>query len=220
MKKIVIFALSIFSSFSVYAQDVSTNDTMEIQAVIDACISMRDAVAAGDTAAIRQSAQDLRTTGVTSFNSLRCKDDSIASLNGHLVFDEAFTDSLAAGNTSVYDKADDMNRSTAHRGQTTDGSYLTKTCFVKAGKSTKWTFASKGHQELAVVAEAGGLVTMKIHVTNSASLDKRFDDTKQVKKGLPQRKTSFELPNDRRNTVELEVVNCGKKDCSFVVISN
>ena len=219
MKKIVIIVLSIFSTISVYAQEAST-DSLEIQAVIDACISMRDAVAAGDTAAIRQSAKDLRTAGATSFNSLHCKDDSIVSLNGHLIFDGAFADSLASGNTSVYDQADDMNRSTAHRGQTADGSYLTKTCFVKAGKSTKWTFASKGHQELAVVAEAGGLVTMKIHVTNSAGLDKRFDDTKSVKKGLSQRKTSFELPTDKRNTVELEVVNCGKKDCSFVVISN
>lgn len=219
MKKIVIIVFSILTTISGYAQNAS-NDSMEIQAVIDACISMRDAVAAGDTAAIRQSAQDLRTAGAIRFNSLLCKDDSIASLNGHLVFDEAFADSLAAGNTSVYDKADDLNRSTAHRGQTTDGSYLTKTCFVKAGKSSKWTFASKGYQELAVVAEAGGLVTMKIHVTNTAGFDKRFDDTKSVKKGLPQRKTSFELPTDRRNTVELEIVNCGQKDCSFVVISN
>lgn len=204
---------------NVLAQD-KKSDYMEIQAVIDACIAMRDAVAKGDTAAIRQSANDLKSAGATNFSSLRCKDDSIASLRGHLVFDEAFADSLASGNTSVYDKADDMNRSTAHRGQTSDGSYLTKTCFVKAGKSTKWTFVSKGHQELAVVAEKGGLVTMKVHVTNSAGLDRRFDDTKSVKAGLPQRKTSFELPTDRRNTVELEVLNCGKKDISFVVISN
>ena len=219
MKKIVLTILSVLCSFCSYAQDVST-DSMQIQAVIDACISMRDAVAAGDTAAIRQSAKNLRTVGAASFNSLRCKDDSIASLNGHLVFDEAFADSLAAGNTSVYNKADDMNRSTAHRGQTSDGSYLTKTCFVKAGKSTKWTFASKGHQELAVVAEAGGLVTMKIRVTNSAGLDERHNDTKDWRKGRPQRKTSFDLPSNIRNTVELEVFNRSKKDITFVVISN
>lgn len=219
MKHFILFILSVCCTMNVSAQEKNSG-SMEIQAVIDACIAMRDAVAEGDTAAIRQSANDLKTAGATNFNSLRCKDDSLASLNGHLVFDEAFADSLASGNTSVYDKADDMNRSSAHRGQTSDGSYLTKTCFVKAGKSTKWTFASKGHQELAVVAEAGGLVTMKVHVTNAAGLDKRFDDTKSVKVGLPQRKTSFELPTDRRNTVELEVINCGKKDCSFVVISN
>ena len=178
-------------------------DSLSIQATIDACIAMRDAVAAGDTAAIRQSSKDLKSSGVSNFGSLRCKDDTIVSLNGH-----------------VYQKADDMNRTRAHRGQTADGSILTKTCFVKAGKSTKYSFASKGHQELAVVAEAGGLVTMKIHVTNSAGLDRRFDDTKSVKAGLPQRKTAFELPSDRRNTVELEIINCGKNDCSFVVISN
>ena len=219
MKHLILFILSVCCTMNVLAQD-KKSDCMEIQAVIDACIAMRDAVAKGDTAAIRQSANDLKSAGATNFNSLRCKDDSIASLRGHLVFDEAFADSLASGNTSVYDKADDMNRSTAHRGQTSDGSYLTKTCFVRAGKSTKWTFVSKGHQELAVVAEKGGLVTMKVHVTNSAGLDRRFDDTKSVKAGLPQRTTSFELPTDRRNTVELEVLNCGKKDISFVVISN
>ena len=54
MKKTVLIILSVIYSFSAYAQDAST-DSMQIQAVIDACISMRDAVAAGDTAAIRQS---------------------------------------------------------------------------------------------------------------------------------------------------------------------
>lgn len=219
MKKIVNIVFFALYTFGAYAQD-AISDSMKIQEVIDACILMRDAVAAGDTVAIRQSAQDLRMAKVTNFNALRCKDDSITSINGHLVFDVAFADSLAAGNTSVYGKVDKMIHSNAHRGQTTDGSYLTKTCFVKAGKSTMWTFVSKGHQELAVVAEAGGLVTMKIRVTNRAGLDRRFDDTKFVKKGLPQRKVSFELPTDRRNIVELEIINCGKKDCSFVVISN
>ena len=218
MKNLLISLLSVWGVLTVSAQD-QTDETLSIDAAINACIAMRDAVANNDSAAIKQSAVDLKAVGTTDFNSLRCKDDSIASLNGHLVFDEAFADSIAEGK-DVYDKADDLNRSTAHRGQTADGSILTKTCFVKAGKSTKYSFASKGHQELAVVAEAGGLVTMKVHVTNTAGLDKRFDDTKNVKKGMPQRKTTFELPTDRRNTVELEVINCGTKDCSFVVISN
>jgi hypothetical protein len=218
MRTLFISLLTVLGILTVSAQD-QVDESLSIDATINACIAMRDAVANNDSAAIKQSAKDLKAAGTTSFNSLRCKDDSIASLNGHLVFDEAFADSIAEGK-DVYGKADDLTRSTAHRGQAADGSILTKTCFVKAGKSTKYTFASKGHQELAVVAEAGGLVTMKVHVTNSAGLDKRFDDTKNVKKGMPQRKTVFELPSDRRNTVELEIINCGKKDCSFVVISN
>ena len=215
MKKIVLLL------FTACALQVSAQDTgdMSIQAVMDACISMRDAVASNDKAAIRQSAEQLRACNTANFNSLRCKDDSIASLNGHLLFNDEFADSIAEGK-DVLQRADELNRTTADRGQTADGSILTKTCYVKAGKSTKYTFASKGHQEIAVVAEAGGLVTMKIHVTNRDGLDERHDDTKNVKKGMPQRKTTFELPTDRRNIVELEVINCGKKDCSFVVISN
>jgi hypothetical protein len=218
MRNFLITLLSVLGVLTVFAQK-KADESLSIDAAVNACIAMRDAVANNDSVAIKQSANDLKAAGTTNFSSLRCKDDSISSLNGHLVFDEAFADSIAEGK-DVYSKADDLNRSTAHRGQTADGSILTKTCFVKAGKSTKYSFASKGHQELAVVAEAGGLVTMKVHVTNSAGLDKRFDDTKNVKKGMPQRKTSFELPTDRRNTVELEILNCGKKDCSFVVISN
>lgn len=218
MKKIVLIAFTFFCALNISAQEATEN--MGIQVVMNACIALRDAVEAGDTVAISKSADDLRAAGTVSFVSLRCKDDSVASLDGHLVFDEAFADSLASGNTSVYSKANALHKSSAYRGQTSDGSYLTKTCLVKAGQSTKYTFSSKGHQELAVVAEAGGLVTMKIRVTNSAGLDRRYDDTKNVKTGLPQRKTSFDLPVNRRNIVELEIINCGNKDCSFVVISN
>lgn len=219
MKRNLLLTLAMFCTITLSAQNEEA-DSMSIQAAIDACIAMRDAVAANDTAAIRQSAKDLRAAGTTNFVSLRCKDDTIASLNGHLIFDEEFADSLAVGSLSIYKKADEINRSKKHRGQTSDGSILTKTCFVQAGKSTKWTFGSKGHQEIAVVAEAGGLVTMKIRITNSAGLDIRKDDTKSVPQGLPQRKTSFDLPTDRRNTIELEILNCGEKDCSFVIISN
>ena len=213
-----LFLLSIFSiaSLCLFAQE---SDSLSIQAAIDACVLMRDAAAAGDDAAIQRSAEELRACSTTEFSGLRSQDTAVSSLNGHLVFDEAFADSLAAGG-DAYGNADDISRTATTRGQTADGSILTKTCFVKAGQSTKYTFSSRGRQELAVVAESGGLLTMRIHVTNTAGLDKRYDDTEDVRKGRPQRKTVFTLPTDRRNTVELEVVNCGSKDCSFVVISN
>lgn len=227
MKRIVIlFIISVFINPFIVLAQVENPDTAEvedvtdvIQEAIDACIAMRDAAVVGDSALLMKSALMLRENNVTNFNSLHCKDDTIVSVNGHLVFDEAFADSLANGR-DVYRHADDINRTAAHRGRTADGSILTKTGFVKAGKSTKYTFTSKGHQELAVVAESGGLVTLKIHVTNNYGLDKRFDDTRDVKKGRPHRKTAFELPNDRRNVVELEVLNRSNRDITFVVISN
>lgn len=221
MRKVIYILLFVFGVTPSFAQNTTGND-LSIDAAINACIALRDAVAANDSAAIKQSAKGLKAAGTTNFNSLRCKDDSLTVLEGdHVIFDEDYAEAkMDDREAEAKVKALPPKRTIPHRGQTANGSILTKTCFVKAGKSTKYSFASKGHQELAVVAEAGGLVTMKIHVTNTAGFDMRFDDTKSVKKGLPHRKTTFELPTDRRNIVELEVINCSKKDISFVVISN
>lgn len=218
MKRILLATIFLFAGISVFAQSESP-DSLSIQSVIDACVSMRDAVASGDKAAIQRSADELRACNTSNFSSLRCKDDTVSSLNGHLVFDDIFADSLAAGH-DVYQRADDISRSASTRGQTADGSILTKTCFVKAGGTAKYSFVASGRQELAVVAETGGLLTMMIHVENSAGLDEHHDDTVDVKKGRSYRKTVFNLPRSPRCKVELEVVNCGGKDCSFVVISN
>ena len=216
MKKLSFLFLTLIMCISVFAQE---EESMSIDNVLNACIAMQEADANNDSTAMRQAADSFRANNATAFTSLRCKDDSIQSLNGHFVFNDVFVDSLMAG-ANPYDNADNINRSTTHRGQTANGSILTKTCMVKAGQSTKYSFASRGRQELAVVAEAGGLVTMKIHVTNTAGFDKWYSDTVDVKKGRPHRKTAFDLPQDKRNTVELEVVNCSGKDISFVVISN
>ena len=215
MKTLYISLLLLVCTLNVVAQN---DDTESIQATIDACIAMRDAVAANDSAAIKQSAAILKDCKTSEFLALKCKDDSIASLNGHLVFDEEFADSLAEGK-DVFADADSHNRARAKRGHKAGGKVFTKTCFVKAGESTKYTFLSEGHQEIAVVAEAGGLVTMKIHVTNDQGFDKNFNDTEKVKIGMPHRKRTMELPNCH-NLVELVIINCGRKDCSFVVISN
>ena len=219
MKRLSLLFLSMILSLSSFGQE---EEAMSIDNVLNVCIAMQEADAKNDSVAMRQAADSLRASDVTMFTSLRCKDEDAAevTLDGHFVFDEDFADSLLVGGAKTRGHANDFTRTGSHRGQTANGTILTKNCFVKAGKSTKYTFASRGRQELAVVAEAGGLVTMKIHVTNTAGLDEWHSDTVDVKKGRPHRKTVFNLPKDKRNTVELEVVNCTDKDISFVVISN
>lgn len=216
MKRFSLFLMFILMSFPLLAQEIDT--AAKVQEVYQACIAMRDAASAKDTAAINQSAKLLEACGTKEFAALRSKQEQ-ESLDGHLVFDEEFAKQLAEGK-DAYQQSDSICDTRAERGQTANGAIKTKTCFAKAGKSVKYTFPSKNKQILAVVAEAGGRVTMKIHVTNKKGLNKRYDDTTSVKLGLPNRKTSFMLPNDCVNTVELEVVNCSKKDISFVVISN
>ena len=200
-------------------QQESMIKKMQLKPVYDAVIALRDAIAAKDTFGIRKAANELQ--GRTSyFSSLRNADAS-NSVPSNIIYREenSKTDSIIS-NMDKNLLSDIIEKSNTWGGQTADNHLLTKTCFVKANQSTKYKFASKGHQEIAVVAEPGGLITLKIHVTNSAGLDKRFDDTIDIKKGRQQRTASFDLPSDRRNTVELEVINCTQKDISFVVISN
>lgn len=214
-----IFLLLFVLSFPVLsAQEVET-DRMSIDAVFEACAAMQESIEHNDTTALVEAAARLREAGATSFTSLRCKDDTLHSMNGHLVFNEAFVDSLAAGK-DAYSKADHINRSTTHRGQTPDGSILTKTCFVKAGGSTRHSFASRGRQELGIIAEPGGRVYVRVHVTNLSGLDVRYNDDKNAVNGTRRYRKAFDLPMNQRNTVELEVINKGGKDISFVVISN
>lgn len=217
MKRIILLMTFLVLSTKNFAQYEDAK-IVSFQKAYDACISMRDAVCANDKEAIRNAANALSACGTREFNALRCKSGE-ESVNGHLLFDEIFANALADGK-DVYQQADSISNSRAYRGQNADGSILTKTCFAKAGKTVKYTFPSKGRQELAVVSEAGGRVTMKVHVTNKKGLNKRYDDTTSVKLGLPNRKTTFMLSGDCVNIVELEVVNCSKKDISFVVISN
>ena len=221
MKRILLAAIFVILTLLSYAQN-SIVKNASIQSVVDVFISLRDAASNNNRDEIERLAAQLRESKIAYFPGINCMDSIQGSLNGHLVFSSDFIDELLKDGNDAYDCADEieLKRRDAKRGQTADGSIRTKTCFVKAGMSTKYTFSSKGHQELAVVAEAGGLVTMKIRVTNRDGLDVRYDDTKSVKTGLPHRQISFDVPENRRNIVELEVINCAPKDCSFVIISN
>lgn len=217
MKRTLFFLFSTLAVYSAYAQEATAN--MSIDVVFDACVCMQESLEANDTTALKDAARAFRDSKAASFTSLRCKDDSIQSVNGHFVFNDVFVDSLATGG-NPYENADNINRSIIHRGQTADGSILTKTCFVKAGGSTRHSFASRGIQELGIVTEPGGKVFVKVHATNASGLDEWHSDNKSAKDGTHRYKTVFQLPKDKRNTVEIEVINKGGKDISFVVISN
>lgn len=214
----ILFCLLTISFSVVRAQEIEA-DSLSIDAVFEACATMQESLENNDTTALVDAAAKLKNAKATSFTSLRCKDDSISSLEGHFVFNEVFVDSLATGK-DAYSIADNINRSTIHRGQTFDGSILTKTCFVKAGKSTKYTFVSRGRQELGVITEPGGRVYVRVHVTNQNGFDARYNDDKNAVNGTHRYRRVFDLPIKQRNTVELEIINKGNKDTSFVVISN
>ena len=81
MKKVAFALIAALSALSVQAQQ---SGDMQIQAVMDACIALRDAAAAGDAAALRLSAQSLRKAGVAHFDELVVEHELHAELVQHL----------------------------------------------------------------------------------------------------------------------------------------
>ena len=101
------------------------------------------------------------------------------------------------------------------------GGILTKTCLIKAKGKSVYTFVSSDRQELAVVAEPGGLITTRVHAVNKTKgINEWHNDTTDVTKGRSSRKTAFNLPHAPKSRVTLEIANCTNKDISVVVISN
>lgn len=109
----------------------------------------------------------------------------------------------------MFDKNSEPN------GQTGYG-ILTKTILVKSNKTVKYKFSTRGKQELGVIAEPGGKITLRIHVTNTDGLDKWYTKIE----GKQSQRISFETPRNKRNVVELEIFNCVNKNISCVIISN
>ena len=174
-----------------------------------------------NTVALIEAKEAMQTCKLTDFSSLRRKNqNNNESLNGHLVFNVAFVDSLIDGK-DPYKIADEINRSMTYRGQMQSGEILTKTCFVKANSKSVYTFTSRGRQELAVIAEPGGLVTTRVHATNKEKkINEWHNDIIDVTKGRNSRKSAFTLPPSPKSQVTLEIINCTNKDISVVVISN
>ena len=209
-----ITTIIVLLSFSLKAQNLSS----EMQSAYNACLQLQSAINAGGTAGLRDANQQLKECNPAYFSSLHVvNEEEVPSLNGHFVFDYEFVDSLIV-NRLVYEFAERYAERCAERGTSSSkDKVFMKTCMVGAKSSTRLTFHSRGHQELAVVAEPGGLVTLRIHDTTH---EKWYNDTKNVKKGLPSRVLVFDLPTDKRSKLEVEVINISKKDVSFVVISN
>lgn len=187
--------------------------------LLTTCLSIRSAMENGSASELRLANTALKNCEAKAhFETLRCLDDYTLSLDGHFVYDEAFIDELLGERRLVYRRASVYVAERKSRDNLT-GTALMVNKAVKKSSSSKYEFYSKGHQELAVITEPGGMITLRIHVTNKYGLDVRFDDTKDIIKGQPYRVTSLDLPN-HVNKVELEIINCSKRDISFVILSN
>lgn len=154
------------------------------------------------------------------FSSLRTTLDDTCSYNGHMIFDYGFLSDLGKKGKEIYQQSDAYLRNIKNSGQVLHNSILVKTCYVKGNSTKTYKFTSKGNQELAIVAEYGGLVSVRVHVTNTKGYDKWYGDSTNNCKGEAFKYLSFLCPEIIRCLVTLEITNCTDKDITFAVISN
>lgn len=214
-----LFLLALMTSLSVTAQDVGDDD---FDKVVAAYINLRDAAAISDTIVLKQVAEQLRRYDPSDFKTFHLAEDETMSLNGHIVFDEAFADSLSKG-VDIYQQSDSLNRAIGERSvgmQSPRGRLQSKTVIIKANQTASCTFVAKGVKKIAVVAEGGGRVSMTMQGLYKNKPYTQYVDTEKVKKGMPHRTGTLALREDCLSTVLMKVKNCVQKDISIVITMN
>lgn len=215
MKKALFLSMLLVSLLTDAEAQKKLNDNM--QAVFDACWSMRTAISTGNTVSLRSANEAFRKCTTKYFSSLRNIESDIISVNNHFVWNEVFVDSLIAGR-DVRGFAQRYAELRNHRGNPSSrGEILIKTCGVKGKGKALFSFTSEKHQEIAVIAEPKGKITLRVHCKKTG---KWFKDDEDVNIGRDYRFQIFDIPDGVKDSVELEVINCGPEDISFVVICN
>ena len=207
------------TSLSVTAQDVGDDG---FDKVVATYINLRDAAAINDTVALKQVAEQLRRYDPSDFKTFHLAEDETMSLNGHIVFDEAFADSLSKG-VDIYQQSDSLNRAIGERSvgmQSPRGRLQSKTVIIKANQTASCTFVAKGVKKIAVVAEGGGRVSMTMQGLYKNKPYSQYVDTEKVKKGMPHRTGTLALREDCLSTVLMKIKNCVQKDISIVITMN
>ncbi len=202
--------------YDVIERGTNASMSLDMKNAFDACVAIRSAVESGSEQNLQLANNIFKRYDTSPFSSLRAVDDEIMSLNGHFIFNTDFIDSLIAGK-NVYSKAQMFANELVSRGKAANGSILIKNCIVRKESSTKYRFASRGYQEIAIVTEPGGLVTLRVYDKTNGRI---YADTENVRKGMSTRFISFDLENNKRVTLEIEIENRTGKDISFIVLSN
>lgn len=207
-----------------YAQVEAIQTTMEglvtINKAFDFFLKIRDVVTVNSLSQLSYYTDSFDKFGLTPFSSLRIVKGETINLNGHFIYNEEFI-KLCSIN-AAYPNADvcDQNAQKRGIGQITGQFALYKNLAVKANSSLTLSFPSRGYQEIAVITEPKGLVSLKIHVQNKNGLDEWHSSISNFKKGEPYRKVPLNLPTNVLNHVEIEIINCTNNDISFVLLSN
>lgn len=220
MRKLLIILFCILCTTFAFSQEsVDTTDVQfyEIEKAYEVILQLREASESGDSAAIEQAYLELENMQDVNFKDERWKSQfSIGWRDSDGRYDTHQQDSSYTQQT---DRDSHHIKFPEYRSINTDVNCTILR--IKANSTTSHTYTCRGNQELAVVAGAGGKVTIEVRVINSkAGIDFRSDDTDDVRRGRPSRKRAFKLPGATTSTIRVKIINCSDKACNVVLIKN
>lgn len=211
--RITILFLALGMAFAVKGQL-----SEEMERAVGICKSISDAVYGSSTAPLKAANRGFKSANIIEFGFLRLeKGNSEMDIDGHLLFDEEFIDSLIVNRKVIAfsKKYNEKRRNRASAGK--KGSIQLSTKALGAGQKAVWKTFNRDIAEYALVAEPNGLFTMTIRDDKGNVL---YAETKDNKKGAPVRRARLELPSGKRTNLLIEVVNRGDRDASFALLGN
>ncbi len=196
-----------------YAQS-TCSDAME--KAIDICNQLSTAVGTRSTGSLKSANKAFKAAKLKDFSDIWLSSGEESNLDGHFLFDEEFVDSLIV-NRKVLEFSRQYAEKRTDRGSMGGKGHIKLTTkALKAGQTATWRTVNRLDAEYALVAEPKGLFTMTIKDKTGKVL---YTETVNNKKGAAVRRAVFTLP-DKGTEVYIEIVNRGRKDASFALLSN
>lgn len=197
---------------------VLSQASVEMRDAYTACLAVRSAVESGSLSRLQIANGTLKRCRLKNYKDLVVYGDDKNSLTKHLVFDEDVIDSLifTKGNG---DKKQFRKKETKESFFKRSGRVFAKTCVAPKSSKVKFVFTATKKQEIAVVTEPEGLISLRIGDNTN---HKTYFDSRNEGKGKHSIFALFEISSkkSKKCELEIEVFNHLCKDISFVILSN
>lgn len=187
-----------------------------VEQVIDACVSISNGLKTGSDDKLKSGLGALKSHDVKPFSNLRPMSGETIDLDGHLLFDEEFVDSLIVNRLAMKEARRYAKIRKSRAGGSAKGCRM-DTYAIEGGKAVTFKTSARGAKKIAIVGEPDGLFSLRITEKSGKVL---YTDTDDVKTGRSVRVADFKLPENAASTILIEVSNRGKLDKSFAIITN
>lgn len=211
IKTLIVYFFLIFA-LTANAQTLSP----AMEKAISACQKLSKALEDRSSDPLKAANKVLKAADIVDYKDIALMKGKDLDINGHFLFDEEFIDSLIVNRKFLeFSRKYAENRSRAST--SVKGRIKMTTKALKAGKSATWKTTNGGSAEFAVIAEPWGLLTMTISDNKGNVL---YAETHKNKQGELMRKVQLKLPEGKKTTLCIEIINHSKKDTSFALLSN